>query len=182
MNISKTNEILGEIVHLASAAILITDEAVKRQALGDIAAAIASVCPIDYASVASTPSSTHPPVCGKGVDRGAAFRVAKTPQTVVFDITLSTGRKVSAELEAEATDHQTQAFLYDGEKPVCQITFFNQYQSRSYSYKIVRKALNGLMSKVGHNRRVRANRKASGAGRAGNVSAETRGEGQEAGS
>ena len=136
MNISKTNETLGEIVNLASAAILITDEAVKRQALGDIAAAIASVCPIDYATVG-----------GKGV----------------FDIKLPTGRKVSAELEAEATDHRTQAFLYDGDKPVCQITFFNQYQTRSYSYNIVRRALNGLASKVGHGSRVRANRKAKAA-------------------
>lgn len=152
MNISKTNETLGEIVHLASAAILITDEAVKRQALGDIAAAIASVSPIDYATVG-----------GKGVDRDASVVVAKTPQTVVFDIKLSSGRKVSAELEAEATDHRTQAFLYDGEKPVCQITFFNQYQTRSYSYNIVRKALNGLMSKVCHSSRVRANRKAKAA-------------------
>ena len=30
------NELLGEIVHLASAAILCDDEAVKRQAIGDI--------------------------------------------------------------------------------------------------------------------------------------------------
>ena len=100
------------------------------------------------------------PVGGKGVDRGGSVIVAKTPQTVVFDIKLSSGRKISAELAAESTEHQAQAFIYDGDKPVCHIRFFNQYQTRSYSFPIVRRALNGLMSKVGHGSRYRANRKA----------------------
>lgn len=37
------NELLGEIVHLASAAILCDDENVVRQAIGDIAEAVAEI-------------------------------------------------------------------------------------------------------------------------------------------
>lgn len=37
------NELLGEIVHLASAAILCDDEAVKRLAIADIAEAVAEL-------------------------------------------------------------------------------------------------------------------------------------------
>ena len=43
MDMIKVNELLGEIVHLASAAILCDDEAVKRQAIGDIAEAVAGL-------------------------------------------------------------------------------------------------------------------------------------------
>ena len=53
------------------------------------------------------------PVGGKGVDRGGSVIVAKTPQTVVFQARLASGRQISAELEAESTAHQAQAFLYD---------------------------------------------------------------------
>lgn len=44
---SKTNEILNDIIHTASQAILAEDEAVKRQALGDISCAIASLVPTE---------------------------------------------------------------------------------------------------------------------------------------
>ena len=100
------------------------------------------------------------PVGGKCVDRDYVSIVAKTPQTVVFQVTLGTGRRISAELEAESTSHAAQAFLYDGGNCVCQITFFNQYQGRSWTYPIVRRALNGLMSKCGKRSRYNANRKA----------------------
>lgn len=115
----------------------------------------------DAGRVGNVPGASRPgTVGGKGVDRGSSVFIAKTPQTVVFDVKLSSGRKLSAELEAESTEHQAQAFIYDGAKPVCQIRFFNQYQTRSYSFPIVRRALNGLMSKVGHGSRYRANRAA----------------------
>lgn len=45
---TKTNDILNDIIHLASQAIITDDEAIKKQELGDIHAAIASLMPVDH--------------------------------------------------------------------------------------------------------------------------------------
>ena len=140
-----------------------TDAELHEAATEEPTTGATGVSPVGVTTLPSgadgTPAAAIP-VGGKGVDRGGSVVVAKTPQTVVFQARLASGRQISAELEAESTAHQAQAFLYDGEKPVCQILFYNQYQGRGYSYNIVRRALNGLMSKVGHGSRYRANRKA----------------------
>lgn len=139
-----------------------TEESSSAEATEDTPTTIGcpSLAPANLPSGADGTPAAELTFGGKGVDRGSSVVVAKTPQTVVFDARLSSGRKLSAELEDESTEHQAQAYLYDGEKPVCHILFFNQYQTRRYSFPIVRRALNGLMSKVGHRSRNRSNRKA----------------------
>ena len=93
-------------------------------------------------------------------------RCAKTPETIVMQTTLPSGRCLSAEWLAESSDHRTQAFLYDDDKMVCRITFFDGYQSRSIGFKITKQALRGLVSKAGRMARWRANKNAKKGGAA----------------
>ena len=150
---NKTAETLTEIMHLAAAALITRDAGIERIALGDIAEALSKAMPPadDGRAGAPPPAATSP--------HKAMPRVAKTPSTVVMQAKLPSGRVVSAELENESTSHRAQAYLYDGENNVCMITFFNQYQGRAWAYPIVRRALNGLMSKAGKNARRKANAK-----------------------
>lgn len=85
-------------------------------------------------------------------------RIAKTPSTVVFQFTLPSGRTISAELENEDDGHGAQAFIYDDKNCVCQIRFFGQYQNRNWAYPIVRRAINGALSKAGKQCRHRQNK------------------------
>lgn len=96
---------------------------------------------------------------GKKLDTVRLF--AKTPKTVVLQVKLNGVRDCSAELEEESTSHLAQAFLYDGKNPVCKIQFFNGYQSRGWTYKIVRHALKGLMSRCGKSHRYKSNSRAA---------------------
>ena len=91
-------------------------------------------------------------------------RCAKTPQTIVFEFVRPSGLKLSAEWEAEATDHSAQAFLYRDDKCVCQIRFFNDFQTRNVGRIITRNALYGLASLCGHAKRWRENKKAEKGG------------------
>lgn len=93
-------------------------------------------------------------------------RCAKTPQTIVFETIRPSGVKLSAEWEAEATGRSAQAFLYRDDKCVCQIRFFNDFQTRYVGRQITKQALNGLCSVVGHAARWRKNRKAKKGGAA----------------
>ena len=91
-------------------------------------------------------------------------KCASTPQTIVFETIRPSGLKLAAEWEAEDTGHSAQAFLYHGDKCVCQIRFFNTFQSRNLGRQITRHALNGLVSVVGHAKRNRENNKAKNGG------------------
>ena len=91
-------------------------------------------------------------------------RCAKTPQTIVFEIVRPSGLKLSAELEAEATCHSAQAFLYRDDKCVCQIRFFNTFQTRSVGRQVTICALHGLVSLAGKNKRKKENKKAEKGG------------------
>ena len=90
-------------------------------------------------------------------------RIAKTPQTIVFETISPSGLKLSAEWEAEETCHGAQAFLYKDDKCVCQIRFFNTFQTRNVGSHITRGALYALTSLCGHAKRWRENKKAGGA-------------------
>lgn len=96
MNKGKTNEVLAEIVHLASAAMLQDDPKVKAQAVADISHACASLAPVE--TVCETPKGSSLEFCGlklvrfagKGVDttfvgmrRGDSFKAQKYEIDVV---------------------------------------------------------------------------------------------------
>lgn len=87
-------------------------------------------------------------------------RCAKTPETIVMQTTLPSGRCLSAEWLAESSDHRTQAFIYDDDKMVCRIEFFDGYQTRNIGFCIMKQAFRGLVSRAGHMGRLRANKKA----------------------
>lgn len=110
----------------------------------------------------------HFPSGADGTEPGEGLklvkRFAKTPHTVVWQMTLPSGRCLSAEWEAESTDHRAQAFLYDDDRCVCQIVFFDGYQSRNVCSAVVRNALHGLVSRCGHKCRYRANKAAKEGG------------------
>lgn len=155
---SKNKEILMDIMHLAGAALVMQDASMARIALGDIAEDLAKAG-IDF------PSPPPPVNLPGGFDavspsREHSVSVIKTPSTVVMQYRFPNGRTLSAELENETDGHYAQAFLYDGAENVCKVTFFGQYQRRSWTYPIMRRALNGLMSKAGHKARWNKNRKA----------------------
>ena len=78
-------------------------------------------------------------------------KFASTPNTRVAQITLPSGRKLSCELEAEQTASRAQAWLYDNEKCVCRIEFFDRYQTMGFASGITRGALYALASKAGRN-------------------------------
>ena len=82
----------------------------------------------------------------------------------MLQTTLPSGRCLSAEWLAESSDHRTQAFLYDDDKMVCRIEFFDGYQTRSVGLRITKQAFRGLVSKAGHMGRWRANKKAKEGG------------------
>lgn len=110
------------------------------------------------------PSDERNPDKEKAPHIGYGMEVVKTPQTVVMRYTIEkSGRTISAELFNESTSALAHAFLYDDENCVCQIKFFNRYQGRCWAYGIVRKAMNGLISKAGKRARNNANRKAKAA-------------------
>ena len=87
-------------------------------------------------------------------------RIAKTPQTIVFETIRPSGMRLSAEWEAESTCHGAQAYLYKEGKCVCRIEFLNEFQSRNVGRAITLMALKGLCSVVGRNAMKKANRKA----------------------
>ena len=58
---SKYNDILSDIVHVATQAMLCDDDNVRRVALGDIAAALASILPVDHAERTVAPSRQGAP-------------------------------------------------------------------------------------------------------------------------
>ena len=167
---------LIEIMHLASQAIMSNDDTVKRIALGDIYHAVKSA--IRGTSAATEEeileAATEPPVTvgcpslvpprviphdepaaevprnkAKDAAKRGEVRAAKTPMTVVFQTKVNDDRVLSAEINSETADHRTAAYLFDGPHVVCKIEFFDQYQGRNWAYLIVRRALNGLMSKAG---------------------------------
>lgn len=86
-------------------------------------------------------------------------RVAKTPQTIVFETTLQHGRKLSAQWSAKSTESNATAKLWDGDKHVAEITFFTNYQGMSWGRKITQHALKGLASRAGHKSRIRAKKR-----------------------
>lgn len=107
------------------------------------------------------PAEERNPDKEKAPHIGYGMEVVKTPQTVVMRYTIEkSGRTISAELFNESTSALAHAFLYDEENCVCQIKFFNRYQGRCWAYGIVRKAMNGLISKAGKRARNNSNRKA----------------------
>jgi len=91
--INKINELIGEIIHIACQAELMDDEQIKRQALGDIADALASVVPVDYVRLARGASPTDGRACRPATADGRACRPAtaadgkdvvyRTPQPIV---------------------------------------------------------------------------------------------------
>ena len=107
------------------------------------------------------PAEERNPDKEKAPHIGYGMEVVKTPQTVVMRYTIEkSGRTISAELFNESTSALAHAFLYNDENCVCQIKFFNRYQGRCWAYGIVRKAMNGLISKAGKRARNNSNRKA----------------------
>lgn len=95
------------------------------------------------------PAAEAPQSRTKDAAMRGEVRAAKTPMTVVFNTKIDDNRELSAEINSETTDHRTAAYLFDGLHVVCKIEFFDQYQGRHWAYPIVRRALNGLMSKAG---------------------------------
>ena len=159
---------LFEIMHLASQAIMSNDDTVKRIAIGDIhhaaKSAIAAAndgaagvralpgCPSLMPSKViphDEPAAEVPRRAAKDAAIRGEVRAAKTPMTVVFQTKIDDNRELSAEINSETADHRTAAYLFDGPHVVCKIEFFDQYQGRNWDYPIVRRALNGLMSKAG---------------------------------
>lgn len=169
---------LIEIMHLASQAIMSNDDTVKRIAIGDIyhaaKSAIAAAndgaagvralpgCPsLMPAKVTphDEPAAEVPRNKTKDAAKRGVVRVVASPMTVVFQTKVNDDRVLSADINYESTVHRTEAYLYDGQNAVCKIDFFDQYQGRNWAYPIVRRALNGLMSKAGKGGRYRDNAK-----------------------
>jgi len=127
--------------------------------VGDLAAALASVVPGEKVNESKTKVEVEERK-EKSLDlhdvRGC---VAKTPETVVMNFTLPSGRLISAEIHEESTTSVAEAALFDGNNIVCRMRFFNQYQGRNWMYPIVRRACNGVVSKAGKTCRNRNNRK-----------------------
>jgi len=145
------NEIFGEVLHMASQAMVADDVNVKRAAIGDIVDALASVIPSERAG-------------------GHAGRVT-LPRTKIRAINLHLnvvakanvmGRKFYA--EAEYNEEYYVAHVYedrgeDGINDVCRIDFEDHCGGNAVM-KILRGILIGISSHYGHMRRKRANKRA----------------------
>ena len=105
------------------------------------------------------PAAEVPRNKAKDAAKRGVVRSVASPMTVVFQTKVNDDRVLSADINYESTVHRTEAYLYDGQNTVCKIDFFNQYQGRNWAYPIVRRALNGLMSKAGKSGRYRDNAK-----------------------
>jgi len=76
MNEKKIDAVIGEVIHIACQAELAADEQVKRQALGDIYDALASVLPVDHSRTGRAPTP------GVATDRRDSAGREGTPGTV----------------------------------------------------------------------------------------------------
>lgn len=161
MNNKELKGALTEIVHLATAAVIGDDISLSRLAIGDIKDILRGLDEREAErQEAASEEPQHDEAAAKAkaaAKHGGKVRVAKTPTTVAFQVDANEGRKISAELHNETTISRAHAWLWDGDKAVCKIEFFGQYQGRSWAYPIVRRSLNGLMSKAGKAGRYRDN-------------------------
>jgi len=69
MKTEKLNELLGEVIHIACAAELASDEQIKVQAIGDIYDALASVMPVDHGTKAKVEGEGEEKAVRDGADR-----------------------------------------------------------------------------------------------------------------
>ena len=159
---SKTNEILYDIIHIASQAILADDEAIKSQAMADIVDALASAIPSDR-------------VAARGGARALPNAANRTKilsingySTVIAKADVC-GREFYAEADYEImTDKrhdESEGFVAsvfedkeDGIYQLARIEFEEDCGSNAVM-RMLRGVLLGISSHYGHSRRKRANKR-----------------------
>lgn len=145
------NSHLTEIFHLASEALVAADEAVKRQAIGDISCAIASILPVDHAA-GGKPAPRRPGGCP---GRKTAHRAIAWCEGYVCSCERQ-GRKLVGEVERESDEWRGR--IFDGDEVILEVS--SACRGKNLVSVAMRGAMHEMCMCLTHMRRYRQNRAA----------------------
>jgi len=159
---SKTNEILNDVIHTASQAILCENESIKLQAIGDIVDALACVIPTERSARGADPTDERADGRGRSPNAPLKTKIRSINgcMTVIAKTDLC-GRKFYAEAEKRAEYYVARVYEdrgADGIYDICRIDFADHCGSNAVM-QMLRGVLIGISSHYGHKARLRANKR-----------------------
>jgi len=161
---SKTKETILDMAHILHQALITDDDAIAQQALGDVADALASLLPLEVAAPVPSPSSATGAVGAASEDRGSTdarctFHLARAGAYGIVTLFDTDGvRLLQARIEKHTDTYSTVHVYKAGDNIESCVTILVT-GGFDRAKRVAQWAMRGLMSSIGHKRRIKDNRR-----------------------